>query len=135
MAEEGSTLSEKVFQEKSMLSFNIHPDLDKFTSKELLKLTRKEVHFFESFYLISAIFPGIFESIISNPSAGIFCNQLDGLHHPIHNLVFYSGVFTLCVLSDSDNVHIIVQSFESLNGLARSHIGIKIEFFPQCQVQ
>ena len=86
-------------------------------------------------YLSPAIFLGIFESIVSYPSAGIFCYQLDGLHDPIHNFVFYSGVFTLGVLSDGYNIHIIVQRFESLNRLAGPHIGVEIKFFPQGQVQ
>lgn len=47
-------------------------------------------------------------------------------------LVFYlmlnSTVLSLCVLSDSDQIHILIASVDTSNAATRAHIGIQVEY-------
>ena len=65
-------------------------------------------------HLASSILLGVLESIVSHASAGFFCDEFDGLNHPVNNLVLYPRVLAFSVLSDSDDINIIVQSLEPL---------------------
>lgn len=48
--------------------------------------------------------------------------------------MFYATVFSLSVLPDSDQVHIIVWGLVAFNRYTGAHIGIEVKGFPQQQV-
>ena len=87
------------------------------------------------FHLLPSVFFGIFESIICHSSAGILRDQFNGLDNSINNLVFNSRVLALCVLSDGDNIDIIIQGLKPFYRFARSNIGVQVEFFSQSQIK
>ena len=49
--------------------------------------------------------------------------------------MFNTAILSLCVLSDSDKVHIVVQGLVSLDGATGSYIGIEIERAAQCEIE
>ena len=44
------------------------------------------VCFVNSSHAASLVVPGVLKGVLSNASAGVLCDQLDALHHTIHNL-------------------------------------------------
>ena len=65
-------------------------------------------------HLASAILQSILESIVSHAFAGFFCDEFDGLNHPVNNLVLYPRVLAFGVFSNCDDINVIVQSLEPL---------------------
>ena len=94
-----------------------------------------DVSFVNCCHFVSPVLLSIFESIVSHSSAGVLCDQFDGLHHTINNLVFYARVLSLRVLSDRYNINIIIQSSEALNWFTGSYIGVQVKLFPQSKIQ
>lgn len=62
-------------------------------------------------------------------------DKLDTLHNTINNNVLNSGVFSLGVLSDKDNVNIVVWGLVAGNGSAGTEVGKEVEGSSECQVK
>lgn len=86
-------------------------------------------------YLGAAVGLGVLEGIARNVVRSRFRDQLDGLNDSRHDFVLNTRIFSFGVLSDGDNVDILVRSLVAFNGTARSHVGIKVEFLTQSQIQ
>lgn len=60
-------------------------------------------------HLLPIIVFGVFECVLGDTTRSILRDQLDALHDSIDNLVLNSGILALGVLTDRNNVDVIVQ--------------------------
>lgn len=63
--------------------------------------------------LLPLVVPGEGERKLRHSLAGLLCDELDGLNHAVHYLVFYAGVLSLRVLPDGHHVHVVVQGLDA----------------------
>lgn len=59
------------------------------------------------------------EGELGDARAGLLRDELDGLHHAVHDLVLDARVLALRVLADGDHVHVVVQGFYSVGRYRR----------------
>lgn len=78
---------------------------------------------------------GILEGILGDAQRGFFCDQLDGLHDSVDDLVFDARVFAFGVLADGDDVDVVVERFVALQASARPDVGVQVELLAQGQIQ
>lgn len=77
----------------------------------------------------------VLESVSQNPLRGLAGDELDGLNDTVNNNVLDAGVFTLGVLTDQNNVNVIVRGLVACNGLAGTEVGEKVECAPEGEVK
>jgi len=82
----------------------------------------------------SLVVDSVFECEFSYFSAGLFGDELDTLYNTWNNLVLDTGVLSLGVLSNGNQVDILVGGWEALEADARPHISVEAECLSQHQV-
>lgn len=75
----------------------------------------------------STIGLGIFESIFGDTTTGWFSDQLDRLNDAGDDFVFDATVFALSVLTNGDNVDVIIEGLVAFYRSARSNVGVERE--------
>jgi len=82
----------------------------------------------------SLVVDGVLEGELGDLSAGLLGNELDTLDDAWNDLVLDTGVLALGVLSNGDQVDILVGGWEALEADAWSHVGVEAEGLSEHQV-
>jgi len=85
------------------------------------------IGFVDSCNFVTAILFCVCERKFSYSSRCLLSDQLDALHHSIHNLMFNAWVFTLCVLADCHNIYIFIKGLIPFQWSTWSYICIEIK--------
>lgn len=78
-------------------------------------------------HLFSVVILSILKGELCHSAGSFFGDQFDGLNNAVDNLMLDTRVFTFCVLSDSDDINVVIESFVTLQRTTRSYICIKIK--------
>jgi len=82
----------------------------------------------------SLVVDSVLEGKLGDLSAGLFSDKLDTLDDAWNDLVLNTGVLSLGVLSNSDQVDVFVGGWEALQADAWSNVGVKAKSFSEHQV-
>jgi hypothetical protein len=85
--------------------------------------------------LLAANLLGVLEGVAEDALRSLASDELDRLHNTVHDNVLNSGVFTLGVLTDQDNVDIVVWGLVTSNALAGTEVGEEVERSAESQVE
>mmetsp|Transcript_7904 Transcript_7904/g.15879 ORF Transcript_7904/g.15879 Transcript_7904/m.15879 type:complete len:369 (-) Transcript_7904:102-1208(-) len=85
--------------------------------------------------LLTSIGHSILECKLGHSVTRLFGNHLERLHNSRHHLMLQSRIFTLCILTNSHQIDIIIPSFIPGNGQTRPNICIQLQLLSQGQIQ
>lgn len=78
---------------------------------------------------------GMLESKSEDALRSLAGDELDALHNSVNDNMLNSRVFSLSVLTDQDNVNIVVWSLVAGNGSARAEVSKEVEGSSEGQVE
>lgn len=86
-------------------------------------------------HLLAIVVFRVLEGVLGYALGSLLGNKLYALDNAIDDLVLNTRVFALGVLTDGDDVHVIVQRLVALEAAAGTYVGVKVELLAQSQVQ
>lgn len=86
-------------------------------------------------HLLPAHVFGILEGKAEDPFRRLFGDELDALHHPVHNHMLDAGIFALGVLPDQDGVDVVIWRLVPRYRFARPDVGEEVECPSQGEVE
>lgn len=86
-------------------------------------------------HLLAVVVFRVLERVLGHALGSFLGNKLYALDNAIDDLVLNTRVLALGVLTNGDDVHVIVQRLVALEAAAGTYVGVKVEFLAQRQVQ
>jgi len=76
---------------------------------------------------VSTIVTSVVESKLCYTTRGRLRDELNTLNNAFDDFVLDTGVLSFRVLTDGDDVDVVVERLESFDGLARTNVSVQIE--------
>lgn len=77
----------------------------------------------------------VLERVAEHPLRRLLGDELDALHHTIHDNMLNARVFTLGVLTDQDGVDVVVGGLVASDRPARAEVGEEVERATESKVK